>query len=279
MDINPEILKRIFAAATQLYDAANRATVPTVSAVRRLAKTSMNDTSEAMKAWRAEQINLTIPTTVSIPEALRHINENALVALWSAAQEQADSALRAAQAGWQAERIAAEAERAQIITDFDEQAEELTAARRAVSEAAVSLADIRVAEAQVRANLTKRNEECNTLNSEISALERVIAELRGQVAASNQALDRALNDAHRIQHDLDEARQSTQAEIGNLKTELAVALGARDGAIAQTEAFRRERDQALNALLEVRDIAANLRGEVTALSRQNENLFAELRSK
>ena len=45
MDTNPEIRERILAAAQTLFEQSGRKELPTVDAVRKLSKTSMNDAS------------------------------------------------------------------------------------------------------------------------------------------------------------------------------------------------------------------------------------------
>ena len=52
MDVNPEIRDRILAAAGQLFEQSGRKELPTVDAVRKLSKTSMNDASAVMREWR-----------------------------------------------------------------------------------------------------------------------------------------------------------------------------------------------------------------------------------
>ncbi|MES2257430.1 MAG: DNA-binding protein [Pseudomonadota bacterium] len=81
MNINPDIQKRIFEAAAQLHSESGHADFPTVDAVRRLARTNMNDTSIAMKLWRAMQTTATSPPPASIPDAMQRMHSDSLAAL------------------------------------------------------------------------------------------------------------------------------------------------------------------------------------------------------
>ena len=70
MDINPESRERILNAAHQLFEQSGRKDLPTVDAVRRVSKTSMNDASAVMREWRRLQIvsaSAAVPTLSSSP--------------------------------------------------------------------------------------------------------------------------------------------------------------------------------------------------------------------
>jgi colicin import membrane protein len=58
--MNKETQDRIFAAADMLYEKKDRASFPTVDAVRKAAKVNMNDASAGMKAWRTMAQHLPI---------------------------------------------------------------------------------------------------------------------------------------------------------------------------------------------------------------------------
>ena len=108
MDTNPEIRERILAAANQLFEQSGRKELPTVDAVRKLSKTSMNDASAVMREWRRLQIVSASAAVVSVPERVSQASAAALSALWTEAQELANESLNVAQAAWDAERAEAE---------------------------------------------------------------------------------------------------------------------------------------------------------------------------
>jgi hypothetical protein len=113
MDTNPEIRERILAAAQTLFEQSGRKELPTVDAVRKLSKTSMNDASAVMREWRRSQIVAASAAVVSVPEKVSQASAAALSALWTEAQELANESLNVAQAAWDAER--AEAEKLRVL--------------------------------------------------------------------------------------------------------------------------------------------------------------------
>lgn len=100
---------RIFAAADQLYEESDHRAMPTVDAVRKLARVNMNDASTGMREWRRAQASQIAPMTLQAPDTLQRSNAAALAALWSEAITLANETLRAAEAGWAAERAESEA--------------------------------------------------------------------------------------------------------------------------------------------------------------------------
>ncbi|RBJ44672.1 DNA-binding protein, partial [Xanthomonas oryzae] len=100
MDPSQDARDRILKAADALYDMAGREVFPTVDAVRKAAKVNMNEASTVMKEWRRTQAR-PAPAAVQVPETVQQAAGSAVVAIWQAAQEAANDALRAAQAGWE----------------------------------------------------------------------------------------------------------------------------------------------------------------------------------
>lgn len=110
---------RIFAAALELYEQDKRERFPTVDAVRKLAKVSMNDASAGMKAWRKQQMHQAAAVVVSIPEDVHKAHMSALAQTWQTAQTMANDALQAAQTGWESERAEAEALRTEMSNAYE----------------------------------------------------------------------------------------------------------------------------------------------------------------
>jgi hypothetical protein len=134
MELNRDIRDRILAAADALYDQAGRASFPTVDSVRKVAKVNMNDAATTMKEWRRAQTAQAAPVAITVPEAVHQLHSQALAALWQSAQNTANESLRAAQAGWEAERAEAETINKQLGDAYDAQAVELDAANRRIDE-------------------------------------------------------------------------------------------------------------------------------------------------
>jgi colicin import membrane protein len=114
MDTSPSVRDRINTAADALYEESGRRTMPTVDAVRKLAKVNINDASTCMREWRrARSAPAEVPQP-HLPEQLHLSCVTALRALWMEAVNLSGETLRMAQAGWDAERADAEALNEQI---------------------------------------------------------------------------------------------------------------------------------------------------------------------
>lgn len=127
--IPADVRERITSAAQELYEQTGRESMPTVDAVRRLARVDMNSASAVMREWRRSQTAQAAPVAVAIPEAVAQANSAAVAALWQSAQELANESLRAAQAGWEAERAEADHDRQELADAYERQAAELDGVR------------------------------------------------------------------------------------------------------------------------------------------------------
>ncbi|MDP8985850.1 MAG: DNA-binding protein, partial [Pseudomonadota bacterium] len=134
MDTNPEIRERILAAAQTLFEQSGRKELPTVDAVRKLSKTSMNDASAVMREWRRLQIVSASAAVVSVPERVSQASAAALSALWTQAQELANESLNVAQTAWDAERAEAEKLRVELSAAFESQGAEFEALKAKLTE-------------------------------------------------------------------------------------------------------------------------------------------------
>lgn len=145
MNLNPEVQQRILVAADELYAETGGVTFPTVDAVRRRSKSNMNDASVVMRFWRTQQASTSQPRAAEIPDAIRTVHDGALEALWTAAQELANAGLRAAHAGWDADRNESETVRSQLALAFDEQSAELVKSQLTCQELMAALAESKAA--------------------------------------------------------------------------------------------------------------------------------------
>ena len=279
MNLNPEIQKRIFDAADQLHQDSGRADFPTVDAVRRRARTNMNDASTAMKAWRALQTATASTPVASIPDAIQRLSQDGLSAIWSAAQEHANASLRSAQAGWDAERAEAETVRAQLSAAFDEQAAELATLQRAHANLTAELDICKRAASDDAVKLDASVAENSVLRAKVAASEILIDEMHNRVGDLRSDLDQAHQTGARLQQELDEARKLAHADMVGIKAELAAAKATLKSAAEHAKQTHLEKEQALQSLTDAREIAAQLRGKVDALGEQNADLLARLTSK
>lgn len=129
MNTAPGIRERIFSAADQLHESGGRQHLPTVDAVRKLAKVSMNDATTEMRLWRRALSDHATPPTPPVPEALQQSNAMALAALWNEAIAHANETLRVGHANWEAERVEMETLREQMAAAFELQGAELATAQ------------------------------------------------------------------------------------------------------------------------------------------------------
>ncbi|HBO1154642.1 TPA: DNA-binding protein [Pseudomonas aeruginosa] len=133
MELNKETRDRIFAAADELFEQGDRENFPTVDAVRKAARVNMNDASAGMREWRRQRTAQAAPLAVQVPDAVQQAGNQAVAALWQAAQALANESLQAAQAGWDRERNELEAVRGELADAFEAQARELEEAQARVT--------------------------------------------------------------------------------------------------------------------------------------------------
>lgn len=209
MEITKEARDRIFAAADLLYEQAGRESFPTVDAVRKQARVNMNDASVGMKEWRRAQTAQAAPVAVKVPEAVQQAGDLAVATMWQHAQELANESLRAAQAGWDAERALIESVSEQTSQAFDDQAQELEGVRLSLS--------------GVQGELEQSNALNQELASQVAGLKESLAGMTStadQYRARAEEIDRRAND---LRAELDHAHQvgrEAQAELERLRDSL-----------------------------------------------------------
>lgn len=194
--IPADVRERIVAAATELYDRAERGRIPTVDEVRRAARTDMNSTSVIMREWRRELMaGPAAPVVIDIPDPFRETNAAALAVLWRQAQEQANGSLQAAQSLWQVERAELDTMRRELADAFEVQAGELKQSREEAANAADRLNAAHAETIQAAA----RAEQAEARSAEI---ERHMSQLRADLNQARQeagaARERAAEMAGRL---------------------------------------------------------------------------------
>ncbi|WP_373991690.1 DNA-binding protein [Duganella sp. BuS-21] len=134
-----DTMDRIYAAADSLFEQSGRSAYPTVDAVRKAARTNMNDANSGMREWRRNQMARAVPAPVQVPTAIMEAQATLAVQVWQAAQAVAGESLAVAQAAWDAERSQLESLNREMADAFEVQAAELDALNgrmRAVAEQA-----------------------------------------------------------------------------------------------------------------------------------------------
>lgn len=276
MEMNRDTRDRIFAAANQLYEAAGREAFPTVDAVRKAAKVNMNDASAGMKEWRRAQTAQAAPIAVQVPEAVQQLHSQGLAALWQAAIDQANESLRAAQAGWEAERAELDALQAKL-TEASEQ-------RDAAIESARTLDDTRRKLSTAEARTVEIERRAAELRAELDHAHQEAARLRGELAAAQQAATAASGQIEALRGELATIKAKAEVDAASFQEQRKAAA---QEAARQAERFTKlqaERDEARKAVTEAqrdagqaREDAATLRGELRAVQEQRKELLETLR--
>lgn len=317
MEMNKDTRERIFAAADTLYTQAGRSAFPTVDAVRKAARVNMNDASAGMKEWRRAQTALTSPVAVKVPDAVQQASSAALVALWQEAQELANESLRAAQTGWDAERIEADTLNKQMADAYELQATELEAAAARITESERVIAEAAILAESNRQGLEESRNALLAMQQRAAIAEERAQEIDRRAADLRLELDRAHDDMNQVRVELTELRKTHASELDRAAIELKQVQGelaqiqqsseALRGDLAsikasaqvqaevhqeqrkaaaqevarQVERFMKvqaERDQAQIDAGNSREEAAVLRGQVDAIKEQNAQLMQAFRS-
>jgi chromosome segregation ATPase len=275
MDTNPEIRERILAAAQTLFEQSGRKELPTVDAVRKLSRTSMNDASAVMREWRRSQIVSASAAVVSVPERVSQASAAALSTLWGEAQELANESLNVAQAAWDAERGEAEKLRVELSSAFEAQGAELEAVKIKLAEvekiASAAAAEAELEKGAFRQQVNVLTDQAHTAMARVQEIEKRAEDLKAALSSAQGSVQRltAELEAERGQH------QVTRGRVESLNTEL-VTVKARAEAQAGVQADQAERLKRLEAeLTAARSAASAAREEAAKLAGQAEALRAQ----
>ena len=284
MDINPEIRERILAAAAQLFEQAGRKELPTVDAVRKLSRTSMNDASAVMREWRRAQIVSASAAVVAVPERVSAASQQALSALWSEAQELANEALNVAQAAWDAERAEAEKLRVELSSAFETQGAELEGTKAKLAEvekqAAAAAAEAAAEQGGLRQQVIVLTDKAHTAMARAEEIEKRAEDLNAALATAQGAVSRltAELEAERQQHGLSrEGLAAITTELVTVKARAEAQAGVQEGQAQRLRSVEAELAQARSAAAAAREEAAHLRGQTEALRTQQAELLEAIK--
>lgn len=177
--INPQTRERILEAADALAKDLADGKLPTVDAVRKTARVSMNDASEVMKEWRARRLRTSSAPAPEIPASVADAARDAVAAIWEAAA--AEAARRVESVRAQAEADAAEA---------DELRQELAAAADA---AATDAEAAKAKVAELEKTLAQATESAERLEQRIAVTQAMAAEAQKEARTARDA-ERAARD-------------------------------------------------------------------------------------
>jgi len=282
--IPAEVRERIIEAATKLYEQGDKATFPTVDAVRRAARVDMNAASSVMKDWRRSQTAQAAPVVVAVPEGVQQAGAAALAAVWTHAQDQANESLRAAQSAWESERAELDTMRQELADAFEGQARELEAAQAIIEQLRTELANAQACierEAQENSRLKLENQG---LRAEGEKTVARMEEIEHRATDLRTELDHAHAEVERVRTDLTEVRKTAAAEIAATNKRADAASNELAKAHARTEAQAEqmsrahvERDEARKIAADAREVGAKLIGQLEATQAQNAALLAAMK--
>ncbi len=243
--IPADVRERVIQAAQELYEQNGRESMPTVDAVRRLARVDMNAASAVMREWRRAQTAQAAPVAVTVPEVVTQAHGAALVALWQTAQELANESLRVAQAAWEAERAEADHDRQELADAYERQATELEEVRAAAERSARLHQEQQDTQAQalaaVRAELVTAATRAERAEARAQEIEQRAAALRGELESAHQESERGRAETATLAGEL---RQSQDA-VAVLRAQLSSVEASKT---QEVERARQEREQLLGEL-------------------------------
>jgi chromosome segregation ATPase len=280
MDTNPEIRERILAAAAQLFEQSGRKELPTVDAVRKLSRTSMNDASAVMREWRRSQIVSASAAVVSVPERVSQASAAALSTLWGEAQELANESLNVAQAAWDAERVEAEKLRVELSSAFEAQGAELEAVKARLAEvektASAAAAEAEIEKGEFRQQVNVLTDQAHTAMARVQEIEKRAEDLKAALSSAQGTVARltAELEAERGQHEKTrESLTAVSTELVTVKARAEAQAGVQTDQLERLKRVEAELTQAREAAAAAREEAAKLAGQAAALTAQQTELL------
>jgi chromosome segregation ATPase len=303
MDISTEIRTRIIAAADQLYQESDRERFPTVDQVRRSARADMNTTSVIMKEWRRQQTAVPAAVAAPIPDRVRDAALASAAITWSESQELSNESLDIAKAAWETERADAEDMRAELADAYELQAEELESTTQALT-GAQTIAKSTDEKCQTLATeLTRTTENLKSEEAKRAELERReqvaqrrVEELRAELSQEKVNADlqakqqRAELDTMReklerqatvhveklaaAQKQFDTAAQELATVKARAEAQQEAAKERQESTKTQAEQLVAELEKARKSAADAREKAAELTGQIGAVTTQNTELMA-----
>jgi colicin import membrane protein len=210
MEINKNVRDRIFAAADALFLEAERRNFPTVDAVRKRASVNMNDASTGMKEWRRLQTATLEDVPNQLPAELSASCVTAVSALWKEATAMANESLRAAQAGWEAERSQINDLSRQMAVAYDLQSDEL---KQAGAEIEKLKADIE----SLLKDLAVAKKERDSADRDRGAAEVKAFEIGRRADDLRAELERAHADSATVRAEIAAVRAAYDEQLGKIR--------------------------------------------------------------
>lgn len=221
MTLSPEVYERISTAADALHAQGGGQAFPTVDAVRKAARVSMNDASAGMREWRRAHTVQAGMAATSVPDKIRDAGLAALAGVWNEAQALAGESLRLAHLAWETERGEAETLARQMADAYEVVLAELQACQAQLASTQGEVREL-VRQKDTMATALAETQAAATLSAaRAQEIERRAKELRTELDHAHQATDQA-------RAELAQAYVTSRNEMNAAKAE-AAAL-ARQGA-------------------------------------------------
>lgn len=117
--VSTEIKDRIIEAANALYEQGGHDKLPTVDAVRREARVSMNDASIVVRDWKKGLMAKPVTLAADMPEEIKALGLQLMAGVWQQAQDLANKSLNDAVQAWESDKAEFEAMIAEISEAFE----------------------------------------------------------------------------------------------------------------------------------------------------------------
>ncbi|WP_426078826.1 DNA-binding protein [Janthinobacterium sp. PSPC3-1] len=221
MTLSPEVYERISTAADALHAQGGGQAFPTVDAVRKAARVSMNDASAGMREWRRSHTVQAGMAATSVPDKIRGAGLAALAGVWNEAQALAGESLRLAHMAWEAERGEAETLARQMADAYEAVLAELQACQGQLASTQGEVRDLVQQKETMATTLAEAQAAAALAAARAQEIERRALELRAELDHAHQATAQA-------RAELAQAHVTSRNEMNAAKAE-AAAL-ARQGA-------------------------------------------------
>ena len=221
MTLSAEVYERICASADALHVQGGGAAFPTVDAVRKAARVSMNDASAGMREWRRAHTVQAGMAATSVPEKIRDVGLAALAGVWNEAQALAGESLRLAHMAWETERGEAETLARQMADAYEAVLAELQASQAQLASTQGEMRELAQQKEMLTTALAEAQAAAALSAVRVQEIERRAQELRTELDHAHQATAQA-------RAELAQAHVTSRNEIKAAKAE-AAAL-ARQGA-------------------------------------------------
>lgn len=300
IEIPGALKERIFQAANDLYEQAERQRFPSVDQVRRYAQVDMNAASSVMKEWRRAQTVQATPVAILVPEAIAQANSQFIAMIWTQAQELANENLRSAKISWDAERSEFDEMRQELAQAYEAQALELEQLKAEYVISEKSHQDVAKELANVKIELSQAVTQAERAEVQVCELDRRVTELRNVLDKVNNdkdglriELSLALTRADKAEATLVEIERranefknqlnlanadfdTLRAELDDTKSNAAQALAKAEATSLALIEKTEQLNKALKTAATAREHAAELLGKISALQDQNSALLSRL---